>query len=247
MKFSNTGGNWACLLWRRTVRGVWIDAIHVANIGGLLSLDVPCVSIALRVGADVCTGLICHCGRLLNSAGLHGLSCCLNAGCFVCHTELNLILKQSLAWANIPLILEPSGLSRCDGNRPDGLTLCPWSQGRCLVGDVTVNNSFASHILGAVVRARSTASVAERNKILKYSDLSANYIFHPVAFETFVGVGPLTARFLFSLATCLAEVTGEACEGPWLFQRISLAITYGNAAIAIKEVSQCPQLFNSRC
>ncbi|CAI9731678.1 Hypothetical predicted protein [Octopus vulgaris] len=80
--------------------GDWIDALSVANISGLLNLDKLCNSFALRVEADICGGLRCCC-----STGLHGLSCCLNAGCFAHHTELNLIIKQPLAWVNIPSVL----------------------------------------------------------------------------------------------------------------------------------------------
>jgi hypothetical protein len=34
--------------------------------------------------------------------------------------------------------LEPNGLSRDDGKRPDGMTLVPWNKGQPLVWDVTV-------------------------------------------------------------------------------------------------------------
>jgi hypothetical protein len=34
--------------------------------------------------------------------------------------------------------LEPNGLSRDDGKRPDGMTLVPWIKGQPLVWDVTV-------------------------------------------------------------------------------------------------------------
>ena len=35
--------------------------------------------------------------------------------------------------AKIPSHLEPSGLYRADGKRPDGITLVPWKSGRLLV------------------------------------------------------------------------------------------------------------------
>lgn len=112
--------------------GNWIDAISGNNFGGLLSSDELHVSIPLRARADICMSLLCHSGRLLDSTGLHGLPCYLNAGHFTHHMELNLILKRSFC---------------------DGLTLCSWLQGRYLVWDVSVSNSFASpHILDAVVK-----------------------------------------------------------------------------------------------
>jgi hypothetical protein len=39
--------------------------------------------------------------------------------------------------------LEPNGLSRDDGKRPDGMTLVPWIKGQPLVWDVTVVDTLA--------------------------------------------------------------------------------------------------------
>lgn len=109
-------------------------------------------------------------------------------------------------------ILKSSGLSRCDGKRPDSLTLC-------FAQDVKVSDSYASsHILDAEISTKSTASAAEPNKIPEYHDLSVNHIFHPVVFEMFGVVRPQIVRFLSSLAAYLPEITGEAHEGAWLFQ-----------------------------
>lgn len=104
--------------------GDWINAISVANVSALLSLNERYVSIALRVGADKCTSLNCLCSRILGSIVLHHFSCHRNADHFALYAELNLILKNSVVRANVPSILEPFRLSKCDGKRLDGLTLC---------------------------------------------------------------------------------------------------------------------------
>jgi hypothetical protein len=45
-------------------------------------------------------------------------------------------------------ILEPNGLSRDDGKRPDGMTLVSWIKGQPLVWDVTVVDTLAdSYVL----------------------------------------------------------------------------------------------------
>ncbi|XP_063371156.1 zinc finger protein 596-like [Cydia amplana] len=44
---------------------------------------------------------------------------------------------KALVSANVPCVLEPPGLCRTDGKRPDGLTLVPWQKGRCLLWDAT--------------------------------------------------------------------------------------------------------------
>ena len=56
---------------------------------------------------------------------------------------LNDILHRALSSANIPSRLEPTGLDRADGKRPDGITMIPWSNGRLLVWDATCVDIFA--------------------------------------------------------------------------------------------------------
>src|SRR6218665_2402495 len=45
---------------------------------------------------------------------------------------INEIIWRALGRASIPSKKEPLGLTREDGKRPDGVTLIPWSCGRCL-------------------------------------------------------------------------------------------------------------------
>ena len=48
------------------------------------------------------------------------------------------ILHRALSFANVPSRLEPTGLDRADGKRPDGITMVHnWSNGRLLVWDAT--------------------------------------------------------------------------------------------------------------
>jgi hypothetical protein len=44
--------------------------------------------------------------------------------------------------------LEPNGLPRDDGKRPDGMTLVPWIKGQPLVCDVTIFKGLAFETLG---------------------------------------------------------------------------------------------------
>ena len=60
---------------------------------------------------------------------------------------LNDILHRALSSANVPSRLEPTGLDRADGKRPDGITMVPWSNGRLLVWDTTCVDTFAPSYL----------------------------------------------------------------------------------------------------
>jgi hypothetical protein len=82
--------------------------------------------------------------------------------------------------------LEPNGLSRDDGKRPDGMTLVPWIKGQPLVWDVTVVDTLAdSYVLKTSEVSGFAAEMACKRKHSKYSSIiSSNYIFKGLAFET---------------------------------------------------------------
>ena len=72
-----------------------------------------------------------------------GLSCTKSAGRFSRHATLNSLIKQTLGSLDLPSMLEPRGLYRTDGKRPDGVTMIPWEMGKQLVWDVTVVDALA--------------------------------------------------------------------------------------------------------
>jgi hypothetical protein len=87
-------------------------------------------------------------------------------------------------------ILEPNGLSRDDGKRPDGMTLVPWIKGQPLVWDVTVVDTLAdSYVLKSSEVSGFAAEMACKRKHSKYSSIiSSNYVFKGLALET-LGLG----------------------------------------------------------
>ena len=82
----------------------------------------------LRLGVNLREPHHCPCGKLVDARGTHGLSCKARA------IQLNDIVRRALVSANIPSVLEPSGLSRGDGKRPDGMTLIPRQGGKMSPG-----------------------------------------------------------------------------------------------------------------
>ena len=109
--------------------GAWLNALPVSTLGTLLDSESFRVAIALRVGADVCIPHSCRCGGRMDSRGLHGLSCRYSAGRFPRHSAMNDVVKRALQKAGLPSVLEPPGLDRGDGSRPDGITIFPFSGG----------------------------------------------------------------------------------------------------------------------
>ncbi|KAJ4443238.1 hypothetical protein ANN_04906 [Periplaneta americana] len=133
----------------------------------------------------------CICEGIADIYGHHALSCARSKGRI---PRLNDIIKRSLTSCGIPSLLEPPGISRADGKRPDGLILIPWSRGKSLIWDSTcVDIQTPSHLPNTSRRAASAAELAVKKKVNKYTHLLDNYIFVPFAVETSV-LGVMTLK-----------------------------------------------------
>ena len=146
------------------------------------------------------------------------------------HSHLNDIVKRSLAVAGIPSILEPLGLDRNSGKKPDGVTVFPFSSGKSLCWDATCSDTFSkSAVNDSALTAGSAANKAEDRKVAYYDSLESRYRFVPVSVETSGVYGKLTNKFISELGRRMSAVTGEKREVEWLRQRISIAIARGNS------------------
>ena len=212
--------------------GAWLHAVPVSSLGLRMDNNTVRVAVGLRLGAAIChPHTCCHCGAEVDHLATHGLSCRKSEGRHFRHSALNDIVHRALSSANIPSPLEPAGISRSDGKRPDGISLVPWERGRLLVWDATCSDTYApSYITSAASEAGAVASQAEERKITKYSHLDASLLFIPVAVETAGVFGPMTKRFFKELSHRMRSSTGEEKSFLYLSQRVSVAIQKGNAA-----------------
>ena len=127
--------------------------------------DVLRVAVALRIGSRICETHSCRCGGMMDEKGHHGLSCRFSAGRHPRHAALNDIVKRGLLRAGLPSVLEPPGLDRGDGKRPDGITVYPFREGKSLVWDCTCVDTFArTHLINSALSSRSAATAAEALK-----------------------------------------------------------------------------------
>ena len=138
-------------------------------------------------------------------------------------------------------MLEPSGLDRGDGKRPDGITAYPYSRGRCLIWDATCVNTFtSSNLIRAALAAGSVADAAEVRKIAKYAELGRRFIFQSVAVETSGAMRKSTIQFFKDLCRRLAVRFQDQHESDFLFQRASLAVLRGTpSACCSRTVIRC--------
>ena len=115
-------------------------------------LDGPAFECAVRLrqGQPVAAASRCECGEELDSFGSHALICRLGCGKHIRHRIINEFVRGAFVSAGWAVVLEPPGLSRSDGKRPDGVTVLPFSNGRALSWDTTCWNPLApSHVAAA--------------------------------------------------------------------------------------------------
>lgn len=214
--------------------GAWLSALPIASLGLFMDNDTIRIASGLRLGAPLCHPHTCKCGEEVDHLGTHGLSCKLKGGTFTRHSAINDIIKRSLASVNVPSVLEPTGMLRSDGKRPDGLTTFAWSNGRSLVWDATcVDTLCKSHVPVTSISAGAAASKAEKKKRTTYKDLPEQYRFCPFAVETTGVFGKEASDLVKDLGRRLFSTTGEPRSTSYLIQRIAVAIQRGNAASVI--------------
>ena len=182
------------------------------------------------MGLPVCAPHKCRCGAIVDIYGLHLLSCRFSAGRLPRHSALNDTIKRALSSAGFNAVLEPVGLDRGDGMRPDGMTVFPFSRRKCLICDCTCVDSFSTSALALYATEPGSASrSAEVCKNLKYEGLCDRCIFQAIAIETSCVFGRDTNAFISRLGHLITSISGERRKAEFLRQRLSLATVRGNA------------------
>ena len=215
--------------------GAWLQTLPVSSLGLRMEDDVFRVATGLRLGVPICQPHKCQlCGSPVDRQGTHGLHCRKSLGRHPRHSAINDLIKRSLGSAKIPAHLEPAGICRSDGKRPDGATVLPWRNGRILVWDATCPDTFApSHRDLATRGAGAVADQAEERKKAKYAELATTHHFVPLAVETTGVFGSEAQMFFRKLGRRIRDESGEPLAYQYLLQRISVAVQRGNAAAVL--------------
>ena len=221
----------------------FLYAVPISSLGLKLADSNLRIACALRLGSIICQQHTCPCGVEVDPLGRHGLLCKLQVGRHLRHSQINDIVKRALTTADYPSRLEPTGLCRKDGKRPDGLTLFPYKHGKCLLWDVTCVDTLAdSYISLTSISPGTAAEKAEKAKILLYQELSKNYNFTPIAMETFGSWGKQGHNLVKEIGQKLCNITGDKRSTFYLCQRISMAVQRENSASVLGTVSSSSKL-----
>ena len=180
-------------------------------IGTLLDNESFRIAISQCLGLPVCAPHKCHCGAIVDRYGLHPFSCRLSR--FSRHSALNYIIKRSFSSAGFNAVLEPVGLDRGDGKCPDGMTVLPFSGGKCLIWDCTCVDYFYPSALALTATEPGSASrSADIRKSDMYEVLCDRYILQAIAIESSGVLGRDTDAFIFRLGHMTTSISGERSE-----------------------------------
>jgi hypothetical protein len=208
----------------------WLNAIPLSSLGLKLSdTELPIVC-SLRLGSTLCQPHECKCGQDVESDGRHGLNCDEQIGRFPRHTEANMLIKRALNQIDCPSIIEPENLLDSEGIRPDGVTAFPYKHGKCLTWDFTCVNTLQDTFLFECAKEAGKAAIGgEKRKDVTYEKLLRNYIFVPIAVETFGSWGKRGLKFIKEIGKKIQEKTGNKNATSHIIQAISMTVQRGNA------------------
>ena len=102
-------------------------------------------------------------------------------------------------------------------------------RGEPLAWDVTVSDTYAvSHIGETAGSAGAAANKAATNKTAKYNTLATTHHFIPIAIDTGGPWNCEALEFISELGKRITQITLEALETQYLFQRLSISLHRGN-------------------
>ena len=198
-------------------------------------------AVGVCLGVALCSPHSCQlCGEVVDELGLHGLSCRKSKGRIPRHTALNQLVKQSLVSAHIPSTLEPRGLCSSNECRPDGVTIIPWSQGKCLafLGCYMSRQLCPNQLAPDPYWSWSSSQPCSRRQTGHlYSELATMYALVLIAIETTGVYGDDALDYFRALGRRIREYTHDPLSYYKLTQRISVTIQRFNSLAIVSTCS----------
>ena len=141
-----------------------------------------------------------------------------------------------------PLTVEPTGLSRSDGKRPDGVTIASCMEDRPHACMGCFLHRHICHISPSTDchRGKSCAGLTEQRKRNKYESLARTNNFIPVVVETSGAFGTEALDLFAEIGRRIHAITHEAKSRAILIQQMFVALQCGNAALVLGTMGPIP-------
>jgi len=163
--------------------GDWLNAVPISACWVRLNDEAVRVAVGLRLDTELCQPYHCVCMWCIGRQSW--------IPCTILQLKSWLLPAPSFyQWFDMARFMQgrftTHGLLWSDDKRPDGLTLIPWRNGRCVTWEVKVADTVApSYLSISSSCVPSAAEAAAKRKEDKYTEIACNFHFFPIAFEIF--------------------------------------------------------------
>ena len=218
--------------------GDWLTAIPSPSLGLLLKPPEFVAVMRYRLGHPIFSsnGPCPACKQPSDSLGDHAMNCAWQGERIARHNWLRDELYNTATAACLGPTREGRALLPGEGGKPADVFLPHWAQGKDAALDVTVVNPLQAAMVQEAAEVPGHAlQVAHKRKLDKsWEPCNRQGIaFLPIAVESLGAWHPLAVKEVTKLASAKARHTGEeeSVEVARLFQKLSVALMRGNAAL----------------
>ena len=199
---------------------------------------VPALKYRLGLPIYSAEGPCPACSAPSDRMGDHALGCAKFGDRIARHDQLRDVLFEAAASAALAPVREERYLLPGTAARPGDVLIRRWSDGKDGALDVTVTGPLAnSNVEAAAEEPGSALSKAFKRKVQGAAEAcqAQGLVFLPVALETLGGFHRVAVEQVKKIGSALARHQGsdEQVATKQLFQRLSLTLMRGNAALIL--------------
>ena len=228
--------------------GDWLNVVPSPSLGLQMRPTEFIISVKYRLGCDVflSEGKCTACPNQSDVKGDHAISCGYEGERIARHDHLRNALYASCVQACLGPSREDRALIPGSNNKPADLLIPNWTGGKDTAIDLTVVNPLQATLVERAAEDPGFAlSHRYNDKMNKHGDACAGVgiVFIPMPVETMGGWHDASVNQIRKIGSSLARQTGQedSMTISHLFQRLSILLVKGNAALLLNRIPLFPR------
>ena len=220
--------------------GDWLSVVPMPSLGLHLRPPEFTTSLKYRLGVPVFTteGTCPSCQAPSDHMGDHALGCAKHGERIARHDQLRDVLFEAAASAALGPVREERHLLPGSAARPGDVLIRRWSDGKDDAIDVTVTGPPARTYVAAAAEEAGSALTRAFNRKVQGAAAACQQqgvVLLPIALETLGGFHKVAVEQVKRIGSAVARHQGsdERVATRQLFQRLSLTLMRGNAALIL--------------
>ena len=220
--------------------GDWLSVVPQTTLGLHLRPPEFVPALKYRLGLPIYSseGPCPACSAPSDCYGDHALGCAKRGDRIARHNQLRDVVFEAAASASLGPAREEAHLLPGTAARPGDVLIRRWSDGKDGALDITVTGPLAaSNVAAAAEEAGSALAKAFNRKVQGTAEAcqEQGLVFLPIAVETLGGFHKVAVEQVKKIGAAVARHQGsdERVATRQLFQRLSLTLMRGNAALIL--------------